>query len=300
MISIPEPCNEDFTKMTPTERGNFCSKCQIDTFDFRDLSTTDINKLILQNKGQHLCGQFKGSQLDQMNSGFLNWKNQKKQTFRSKFVLALVMVFGLTLFSCNNQEEKAITALQTIELFANPVDKVAYINALQNEQELDLIDFVEEIQEITCDYPVPGQMVMEYPEEFYDGEVTAGVPMPEIGGAMVAPNYWDYLEDTIVDKPIETIVPNLVEVVPTYFEAMAFPNPTASDATLALEILETGQFEINLFDLSGRMIQAIYSGELVEGRQNFQVELSQQNSGMYIVRVISNEQNETVKIQKLN
>jgi len=44
MISIPDPCSEDFTKMTPTERGAFCSKCQIDTFDFRNVSNNDINK----------------------------------------------------------------------------------------------------------------------------------------------------------------------------------------------------------------------------------------------------------------
>ncbi|NOQ74172.1 MAG: T9SS type A sorting domain-containing protein [Crocinitomix sp.] len=306
MISIPEPCNEDFTKMTPTERGAFCGKCQIDTFDFRDLSTADINKAILQNKGQHLCGQFKGSQIDTMNQGFMNWKNQKKQTFRSKFVLALVMVFGLTLFSCNSQEEKAIVELQTMELFANPIDKVAYINAVQNEQDLDLVDFVDEIEVIGCEAAIPGKMVMEVfsepldPELFYEGEVTAGVPDYQIAGGMVAPNYWDYLEDTLVDSTEESNLPEVTEIDPDYFEAKAYPNPTTSDATIALDIHKAGQFEVVLYDMSGREVQTIYSGELVEGRQNFQVELAKENSGMYIVKVLSNGQNETVKIQKVN
>ncbi len=303
MISIPEPCNEDFTKMTPTERGAFCSKCQIDTFDFRDLSTTDINKIMLKNKGEHLCGQFKSTQLDAMNRGFMNWKNQKRKTFKSKFVLALVMVFGLSLFSCNLQEEKAIVELQSMELLGNPTNKIEYINSVQSEQELELVDFVEEIEEVECSIPMPGMVVVdiiEEPEIMEEHEVLAGAPIYEVAGGMVAPNYWDYLEETVVDSTEESILPNLVEVDPNNFEAKAFPNPTVSDATLAIEIHNTGQFEINLFDMSGRFVQGIYSGELVEGRQNFPIELAQHNSGMYIVKVLSNGQNETVKVQKLN
>jgi hypothetical protein len=303
MISIPEPCNEDFTKMTATERGNFCSKCQINTFDFRDLSTTDINKLILQNKGEHLCGQFKTTQLDEMNRGFINWKNQKKQTFRSKFVLALVMVFGLTLFSCNSQEEKAIIELQTMELFANPVDKVAYINAVQNEQEIELVDFVEEIIEITsCETTVEGLMVMQEVEEpeILSGEIVSEFPHYAIAGGLSFSGYEVYLEETIVDTVEESILPTNVVADPTYFEAIAFPNPTKNDATLSLDIYETGQFEINLFDMSGRMVRAVYAGELVDGRQSFPIELAQENSGMYIVQVLSKTQHETIKIQKLN
>jgi hypothetical protein len=302
MISIPDPCSEDFTKMTPTQRGAFCSKCQIDTFDFRNVSNSDINKLILQNKGQHLCGQFKSSQIEALNQGFINWKNQKRQTFRSKFVLALVMVFGLGLFSCNVQEEKTIIELQAIEMFGNPTDKEEYINAVQNEQELNLVDFVEEIEVIECGIPVPGMVVFEVEEPQPDVLVSEyaidGMVDYGIAGGLSAVNYIEYLEDTVAVE--ESLLPELIEVDPYYFEAKAFPNPTASDATLALEIHQAGQFEIILYDMSGRMVQSIYSGELLEGRQNFQVELSQENSGMYLVKVLSNGQNETLKIQKLN
>jgi len=304
MISIPDPCSEDFTKMTPTERGAFCSKCQIDTFDFRNVSNNDINKLILQNKGQHLCGQFKSSQIDSLNQGFINWKNQKRQTFRSKFVLALVMVFGLGLFSCNVQEEKAIIALQAIEMFGNPTDKEEYINAVQNEQELDLVDFVQDLGVIGCEIPLPGMVAFvgeeTTPEVIVQEYTIDGMVDYGIAGGLSAVHYMDYLEDTVNVELEESILPKVIEVDPYYFEATAFPNPTASDATLALEIHQTGQFEILLYDMSGRMVQSIYSGELVEGRQNFQVELSQENSGMYLVKVLSEGQNETLKIQKLN
>ncbi len=87
---------------------------------------------------------------------------------------------------------------------------------------------------------------------------------------------------------MESTLPNVIESNPNVFEANAYPNPTTSDATLALEIKEEGQFEINLFDMSGRLVRSIYSGALVAGRQNFAVELAQEESGMYILKVISN------------
>ena len=108
-----------------------------------------------------------------------------------------------------------------------------------------------------------------------------------IAGGLSAVHYMDYVEETVNVELEESILLKVIEVDPCYFEATAFPNPAASDATLALEIHQTGKFEILLYDMSGRMVQSIYSGELVEGRQNFQVELSQENSGMYLVKVLS-------------
>ncbi|MFT4600962.1 MAG: hypothetical protein ACI857_001139 [Arenicella sp.] len=63
MLSIPEPCSEDFTAMTPTERGAFCGKCQIDTIDFRGMSNSKIKETLTQSQNEHLCGQFYGDQL---------------------------------------------------------------------------------------------------------------------------------------------------------------------------------------------------------------------------------------------
>lgn len=306
MISIPEPCNEDFSKMTPTERGAFCSKCQIDTFDFRDLSDTKINQILLKNQGQHLCGQFTNRQLDSLNTGFVNWKNQRKETFRSKFVLALVLVFGLSLFSCNTQEQRNILELQSIELAATEKTVKTYINEIAAEEKLNLIDFLEEEvnQEVTCEIPVPRMVEIDATEELLDMPkeqyVTAGVPTVSTyrGGISVqAVTYYEYLEDTI--KEPEILEPVQDETL-VHFDATVFPNPTKVDATLALNIAVEGQFEIELFNMSGQLIRTVHSGQLSVGRQNFQIELAQENSGMYIVRVVSENQNESYKIQKVN
>ncbi|MEZ4873997.1 MAG: carboxypeptidase-like regulatory domain-containing protein [Flavobacteriaceae bacterium] len=61
-ISIPEPCHEDWAKMTPTEKGKFCSVCTKEVFDFTQTTDEELVKRVMQ--GKSLCGRFKASQLN--------------------------------------------------------------------------------------------------------------------------------------------------------------------------------------------------------------------------------------------
>lgn len=61
-VSIPEPCHENWTKMTPTTKGKFCSVCTKDVVDFTSKSDEEIVKYNLKYK--NVCGRFYSSQLD--------------------------------------------------------------------------------------------------------------------------------------------------------------------------------------------------------------------------------------------
>ncbi len=61
-ITIPEPCHEDWAKMTPTEKGKFCSVCTKEVFDFTKSTDEELIKSL--EAGKNLCGRFKSSQLD--------------------------------------------------------------------------------------------------------------------------------------------------------------------------------------------------------------------------------------------
>lgn len=61
-ICIPEPCHEDWQKMTPTEKGKFCKVCTKEVVDFTAKTDEDLVKIL--SKGNATCGRFKKSQLN--------------------------------------------------------------------------------------------------------------------------------------------------------------------------------------------------------------------------------------------
>lgn len=62
-IDIPEPCDEGWQNMTPSQKGRFCASCQKEVIDFTQLSSSDITRKIKSRK--NLCGRFTKDQLQQ-------------------------------------------------------------------------------------------------------------------------------------------------------------------------------------------------------------------------------------------
>ena len=61
-VTIPEPCHEDWNKMTPREQGRHCRSCNKTVIDFTSKTDEQIIK-IFKAEGK-LCGRFKRQQLD--------------------------------------------------------------------------------------------------------------------------------------------------------------------------------------------------------------------------------------------
>jgi len=61
-LKIPEPCAENWKKMTPTERGMFCDSCKKEIFDFTNYSNYQLSKKLDAN--ENICGRFKTTQID--------------------------------------------------------------------------------------------------------------------------------------------------------------------------------------------------------------------------------------------
>ena len=98
-IVMPEPCSEDWSKMTPTEKGAFCQKCAIDVYDFTGKSNEEIRETLTLKIGKKTCGHLTKGQMATINSDYHLWETQSVPTFRSKFLYACLMVFGMGLFS---------------------------------------------------------------------------------------------------------------------------------------------------------------------------------------------------------
>ncbi|MBS1781274.1 MAG: hypothetical protein JST70_18250 [Bacteroidetes bacterium] len=63
-INIPNPCHEDWNKMTPAEQGRFCNSCQKTVVDLRNYSDTQLYNYIQQHKGESICGRLYATQLN--------------------------------------------------------------------------------------------------------------------------------------------------------------------------------------------------------------------------------------------
>jgi len=98
-ISMPNPCPEDWQKMTPTDKGAFCIKCQFEVIDFTKKSPEEIRFILKENTGKKTCGKISNVQLDMVNTNYHIWNNQSTNMFKSKFILACVLVFGIALFT---------------------------------------------------------------------------------------------------------------------------------------------------------------------------------------------------------
>ncbi|HEX7906204.1 MAG TPA: hypothetical protein VF487_20160, partial [Chitinophagaceae bacterium] len=62
-LTIPEPCHENWNKMTPVEKGRFCHSCQKPVIDFSTMSDREVAQYFKQSTGS-VCGRFMQDQLE--------------------------------------------------------------------------------------------------------------------------------------------------------------------------------------------------------------------------------------------
>lgn len=325
-IKIAEPCHENWTDFTPTQRGAFCGKCQINVIDFSKKSIEEIKGILVQNSGKHMCGRFSKTQLDDFNSDYHLWQNQSQNTFHSKFIFALVLVFGLTLFSCSNESDTAILG-QITTLTAENTDistETTSLDSIIIESEIKAIPNTETV---TCDTDFEmGDMIIEEPIEMTKGELaidyyeeekmTKGkmAMEPEIveithlenSQQMMLGMVAYYEEPEIIPMELVDTVKNVTEEnnivvsLTDKFEANLYPNPTKNRATLDVNVLVKETYQINIFDSQGRLVKTIHNGLLETGQESFRLNLNSQENGIYYIQIVTETQNESLKIIKTN
>lgn len=62
IISVPDPCSQDWNEMTPVEKGKFCTRCQKNVVDFSALTDREVYGCF-SAVTTILCGRFHRSQL---------------------------------------------------------------------------------------------------------------------------------------------------------------------------------------------------------------------------------------------
>ncbi|MFC4476507.1 hypothetical protein [Flavobacterium chungangensis] len=101
-ITIPEPCHENWDKMTPDATGKFCQVCNKSVIDFTNKLPDEIQHFFNTNKNQKICGRLNTSQLDSVSIKIPSQVLFSQTQYHKMFLLALFIAMGSTLFSCAN------------------------------------------------------------------------------------------------------------------------------------------------------------------------------------------------------
>jgi len=298
-IGINEPCSENWNKMSPTEKGAFCQKCATQVYDFTQKSNEEIKQTLRSLIGQPVCGRITATQETTLNAEFIAWSASSSRSFQSRMVFSLVVVFGLSLFSCTHeQDKKKIVALQE--------------RAMQAIQEQAVVE-----QPIEDDAPKPIvapvvaeqlPFVLELPEPIELTEVQLVEPftkeLPEIdevdrgyaGGISYNRHYERFLLDEAT--PLQELDENN-RPFPTAFASLVYPNPVSTTTTFELSIPEKTKCEIGLYDLNGKFIQHVYQGKIERGTFKKDLDLTNYTPGIYLIIVQSKEYKETIRVSKI-
>lgn len=308
-ISINEPCHENWSAMTPSEQGAFCGKCQIDVIDFSGKTPEDVKLILEANVGKHLCGRFKKTQLDELNASYLEWDHQSVKTFQSKFLYACLIVFGMTLFSCNAPDEMILGEIST-----------EHYQPDSSQTKTETTDSIktENTHEETQVYPtderrhVKGKVDVNYYEnemEYLKGDI-AYIPDQQIEENDTTPtcetptreNIFRYPETyyaPVQTKDSAKVITSETPIISAEFSVSIFPNPTGSLANLEIEIKQAGMFTIELIASNGQKVATVFSGELSEGISNHRIDLSVYSTGTYFVKISSGTQSDVYRILKI-
>lgn len=128
-ISIPKPCHEDWSKMTPNEKGKFCKSCSKTVIDFTKMNPQEIQDYLAENQHQRICGHIKQSQLDTINLKIPEAIFSKDLNYSKVFLLALLLAMGMTLFNCEDDKgnRKKIESVEIIQSSKEMIDSTKQI-----------------------------------------------------------------------------------------------------------------------------------------------------------------------------
>jgi hypothetical protein len=167
-LSIPKPCHENWSEMTPNDKGRFCQSCSKTVVDFTHMKTNDIQEFIRNNKDQRICGHIRQNQLDAINLQISDTVFEQTMSFHKLFLLALLLAMGTSLFSCADDKGN-IKKIERIEIVEKSIDSVDAVSL--KKETSDSIDIEKPtppiiIPEIMGDMiMVEGEMEVNYEEQ---------------------------------------------------------------------------------------------------------------------------------------
>ncbi len=79
----------------------------------------------------------------------------------------------------------------------------------------------------------------------------------------------------------------------------AYPNPTNDNTSISFKLAQTGNVDLAVYSLSGRLMKTISKKNVPSGENNIFIDCDDLSNGTYIVKLVSGKQVESVKFIKM-
>lgn len=106
-LKIHTPCPEKWELMSPTSQGAYCSSCEKEVHNMVDARKQEIYQLMKDSNGIP-CMRLTNRMNEEIAKDFSEWELQSSKGISSRFYLAFVIVFGMSLFSFQSAQQQKI------------------------------------------------------------------------------------------------------------------------------------------------------------------------------------------------
>lgn len=293
-IQIQKPCSEDWKGMTPNEKGAFCQSCAKNVLDLTSMSNAEIHSVLSKNQHESICTRIHNKQLDALNLEIEQWSRGTRVHMQRAMVASLLIVFGLTLFSCTNQQQEEqirITQKKLTEVVQKQQKETS-----ENEFEWANMPHIlkqEEVEEVTMgEMEMPHQEVVQEFDTIENEQHDLNYTM--LGDIAISTTFHEYTQQI---QPTIELDANGIPI-PFYFSAIVYPNPSVASSTLKLGIPTAIDANIQLYSNLGQFVQPIFNGKIERGTFEYPMDLTNVAPGIYLVIIQSKEFKETVRMIK--
>jgi hypothetical protein len=291
IVRIPEPCHEDWNKMTVDEKGRFCNVCSKSVVDFTSKTDTEIHSILIKKSAEKVCGRFNKNQVERpIETQY--YPINTSSGFRKVFLAAAFLVFGTFLFSCKDDSGNFMGEPEVQVMGAVPHEEVKPLKLEEVK-----MDSVQESQIITLEQNmIAGGLSYDYVPQF----VMDSVPEIVIADTMnyVTPNYnmtgsVVYVrEDVIIDEDSKEINEEIKNQI-SQKQFNIFPNPSNGAFTIEYELRSQTAVEIAVFDMTGSLVKQIVKPmKQQSGIYQMPINLTELPSGIYICRIVKDGKEE--------
>jgi len=307
-IRIPEPCHEDWSAMQPDVKGKFCNSCHKSVHDFTTKTDIEIHNILLENKGQQVCGHFKKTQVNRpLNIRIDLNELPKNMSITKLFAIALFVVFGTILFSCTNDKGEKISSIE----LTKPLNE-------QENRIMGDISFVPPAMMIDSGMSITVDIQAIEPSYYLQNHIAGGIGYNDIivleKDSIRLPEPTDSVEHVehmlgmMAYEPVDSIPVNdsinnatkkttQEQAIKTSAIFTVYPNPTTGEFTIKYDVLKRADIHISILDINGARIKEVVAiSQQHEGQYYVAVNLNELSNGIYIVKLLNNSELKTERL----